>query len=181
MKTIITGRKVNLKDSFKERIEKKISKFDRMFPDGAVATVTATIEKENEREKVEVTIKHNSEVYRAECTTSDLEESLDRVMDMLTKQFRKHKTRLSKKLRGDFIENYIPELVDNKDIVEELEYDLVREKHFPVVRLSTDEAIFEMNMIGHQFYMFRNKDTGEVNVVYRRRNGDYGLLEPNVE
>lgn len=181
MKTIITGRKVNLKDSFKERVEKKLSKFDRLFPDGAVATVTATVEKENEREKVEVTIKHNSDVYRAECMTQDMEEALDRVIDMLTKQFRKHKTRLSKKLRSDAIENYIPELVDSNSIMEELDYDIVREKHFPVVRLTTDEAIFEMNMIGHQFYMFRNKNTGEINVVYRRRNGDYGLLEPDAE
>lgn len=178
MKTIITGRKVTLKDNFKELAEKKLSKFDKLFDENAEAHVTVTVEKN--RQTVEVTIHHEGMVYRAEATTAEMNEAIDKVMEALSKQFRKHKTKLAKRLRKDSLENYLPaqEVSDTTEFEEE-KYKIVRIKNFPVKPLDVEEAILQMNMIGHQFYMFRNQINGEVNVVYRRQNGDYGLLTPD--
>lgn len=176
MRTVITGRKVNLKDNFKDLTEKKLSKFDKLFDGDAFATVTVTVEKN--RQTVEVTIKHEGMVYRAESTTHEMNESLDNVMEALLRQFRKHKTKLAKRLRKDSLEDYLP---DQKisNYVEEEKYDVVKTKNFPVKPLDIDEAILQMNMIGHQFFMFRNQQTNEINVVYRRKDGNYGLLTPD--
>lgn len=175
MKTVVTGRKVNLRDSFKTLVEKKLSKFDKMFDKNAIANVTVTIEKN--RHTVEITINHNGSFYRAEHTSLDMNESLDRVINALSSQFRKNKTKLEKKLRKDILEDYFP--IEEANIEDEKEYDIVRKKRFPVKPMGVDEAILEMNMIGHKFYMFRNEDTNEVNVVYIRNDGKYGLLIPD--
>lgn len=180
MKTIITGRKVNLKDNFKELAEKKLSKFDRLFDGNAVANVTVTVEKN--RQTVELTIHHEGMVYRAEATTSEMNEALDKVLEALSRQFRKHKTKLAKRLRKDTLEDYL--ILQNSDVtpdIEEEKYKIVRIKNFPVKPFDVEEAILQMNMIGHQFFMFRNQTNGEINVVYRRKNGDYGLLTPDGE
>lgn len=180
MKTVITGRKVNLKDNFKELAEKKLSRFDKLFDGNATANVTVTVEKN--RQTVEVTIHHEGMVYRAESTTAEMNEALDKVMEALSRQFRKHKTKLAKKLRKDTLENYLP-VHDSTEVsdFEEENYKIIRIKNFPVKPLDVEEAILQMNMIGHQFYMFRNQLNGEVNVVYRRKNGDYGLLTPDAK
>ncbi len=178
MRTVITGRKVNLKDSFKELTEKKLAKFDKLFDGDAFATVTVTVAKN--RQTVEVTIKHEGMVYRAESTTQEMNEALDNVMEALSRQFRKHKTKLAKCLRKDSLENYLPLQEDNSYVdTEEEKYDVVKTKSFSVKPLDIDEAILQMNMIGHQFFMFRNQQTNEINVVYHRKNGNYGLLTPN--
>ena len=180
MKTVITGRKVNLKDNFKELAEKKLSKFDKLFDGEAVANVTVTVEKN--RQTVEVTIHHEGMFYRAEATTLEMNEALDKVMEALSRQFRKHKTKLAKRLRKDSLEDYLPvQNVDDSADFEEEKYEIVRIKNFSVRPLDVEEAILQMNMVGHQFYMFRNQTNGEVNVVYRRNNGDYGLLTPNAK
>ena len=181
MKTVITGRKVTLKESFKELTEKKLSRFDKLFDGNAVANVTVTVEKN--RQTVEVTIHHEGMVYRAESTTEEMNEALDKVMEALSRQFRKHKTKLAKRFRKDSLEDYLPlqEVSETPEPeLEEEKYKIVRIKNFPVKPLDVEEAILQMNMIGHQFYMFRNQTNGEVNVVYRRHNGDYGLLTPDL-
>ncbi|MBR1779341.1 MAG: ribosome-associated translation inhibitor RaiA [Clostridia bacterium] len=175
MKVVIIGRKVELKDSFKALVEKKLSRFDRMFDDNAIANVTVIVEKE--RQKVEITINHNGKFYRAEDTSQDMNESLDKVLHALTRQFRKNKTKLEKRFRQGSLDQIFKE-VDIKD-EDEKEYDLVRTKKFPVKPISLDEAILELNMIGHSFYIFRNEKTNEINVVYKRRDGKYGVLVPD--
>lgn len=175
MKIVVTGRKVNLSDDFKTLVEKKISKFDKMFDDNAVANVTATVEKNCHT--VEVTITQSGLFYRAEYTSNDMKESLDKAIDILFRQFRKNKTKLEKRLKKGSLEDYLP--LDDFDMEDEKEYDIVRRKRFPVKPMSVDEAVLEMNMIGHKFYMFRNEDTNEVNVVYIRNDGKYGLLVPD--
>ena len=179
MKITITGRKVMLRDNFKERVEKKLSKFNRIFDEDAEANVTVTLEKD--RQTVEVTIKQHGMVYRAESTTHEMNESLDKVIDILGRQIRKNKSRLAKKLRSGLIEEYIAIGHEEPEEEDESEYKVVRSKQFPVKPLDVEEAILQMNMVGHQFYMFRNFETGEINVVYRRKNGTYGLLEPDAQ
>ena len=175
MKVIITGRNIQLTDSFKSLVEKKIDRFDRMFKENASAQITVTAEKN--RHKVEITISNNGMFFRAEDTSLDMNESLDKVMASLSRQFRKNKTKLEKKLKSGSIADVIPSL-DGEKIEEELEYQLVRTKHFSVKPMTVDEAILEMNMVGHNFYIFKNADNNSFNVVYIRKDGKYGLLIP---
>lgn len=175
MKITITGRKVNLKDSFKEKVETKLKKFDKLFNEEADANVTVTVEKNCQ--KVEVTIKNNGMLYRAEQSADEMEDALDSVMDVLARQIRKNKTRLEKQKKANVTSDlgYFDYFDDGN---EETEFNLVRSKKFDVTPLFVDDAILYMNQIGHEFYMFLNMDTDEINVVYKRNNGDYGLLEP---
>ena len=178
MKISITSRKVNLRDNFKERVEKKLSKFNRIFDEDAQANVTVTLEKN--RQTVEITIRQNGMVYRAEQTAEEMNDALDAVIDVLGRQIRKNKCRLEKKMRAAVLDDFLAQEELEEDDMEEKEYEVVRSKRFPVKPLDVEEAILQMNMVGHQFYMYRNAETGEINVVYRRKDGTYGLLEPEV-
>ncbi|MBQ6569921.1 MAG: ribosome-associated translation inhibitor RaiA [Clostridia bacterium] len=171
------ARKVNLRDSFKERTEKKLKKFDKFFDENAEATVLVSLERD--RQTVEVTINNNGMIYRAEDTTQDMDESLDKVIDLLTRQIRKNKTKLEKRVRDAQAFDAFASLAPDYDDVEEEDLKIVRVKKFSVKPMDPEEAVLQMNLLGHQFYIFRNVDTGEVNVVYKRKNGDYGLLEPS--
>lgn len=104
-------------------------------------------------------------------------EALDKLIDKLVRQIRKNKTRLEKRLREEAFA--VPPPPEEEETEEE--YAVVRSKSFPVKPLDVEEAILQMNLLGHQFYMFRNMDSGEINVVYRRQDGHYGLLEPNAD
>lgn len=178
MKITITSRKVTLKNNFKERVEKKLSKFNRIFGDDALANVTVTLEKN--RQTVEVTIKYNGMVYRAENTASEMNDALDTVVDILSRQIRKNKTRLEKKIKSQSLYDYLSE-EQFSEPEEESDYKVLKSKQFPVKPMEVEEAILQMNLIGHQFYMFRNFHTNEINVVYKRKNGSYGLLEPEAQ
>ena len=178
MKIAITSRKVNLRDNFKERVEKKLSKFNRIFDEDAQANVTVTLEKN--RQTVEITIRQNGMVYRAEQTAEEMNDALDAVIEVLGRQIRKNKCRLEKKMRAAVLDDFLAQEELEEDDMEEKEYEVVRSKRFPVKPLDVEEAILQMNMVGHQFYMYRNAETGEINVVYRRKDGTYGLLEPEV-
>ncbi len=178
MNITIRGRRINLRDSFKERAEKKLKKFERFFDSEADALVTASLERD--RFTVEVTIKSLGMIYRSEKTTADLMSSLDSVTDTLFHQIVKNKTRLEAKLRGDAFTKADDSYLYDYD-ASEAEYRIVRNKRFVVNPMSVDEAILQMNMLGHEFFMFRNESTDEIGVVYRRKDGNYGLLEPNAE
>ncbi len=179
MRYNIIGRKVNLRDNFKERVYKKLGKFEKIFSDDAEAVVTVTVEKN--RQTVEVTIRDNGILYRAESTALEMNDALDAVVDILGGQIRKNKTKLSKKMKPDSIEQFFAdEGADDGEELEDEDYVVVKTKTFSVKPLSVEEAILQMNMIGHEFFMFRNANSNEINVVYKRKNGTYGLLEPEV-
>ena len=171
MKVTITGRKINLRESFKDYTAKKLQKIERFFGDDADAQVTVSLEKD--RKTVEVTVKNKGTIYRAEETAREPEEALDAVISSLVRKIRKNKTRVEKRLRESAFEDLPAE-----EAVAEEEYHVVRTKRFPVKPLDVEEAILQMNLSDHQFYMFRDVATGEISVVYRRHDGDYGLLEP---
>ena len=173
MKISITGRKVTLKESFKERVEKKLQKFDRFFDEDAEAHVTVTVEKD--RQTVEITIKNKGTFYRAENTTVDMLFSLDTAIDTLVKQINKNKDRLIKRLKAGAFDN-TP--AAEKDDEQESEFNIVRTKKFKVKPMEIDEAILQMNLLGHEFYTYINAQSGQVNVVYKRHDGKYGVLVP---
>lgn len=178
MKVTITGRKVNLHEHFKELAQKKLNRFDRVFDEDAQAKVVVTLERN--RQTVEITIASRGMIYRAESTGFDMNEALDQVISALGHQIRKNKARLEKQIHSAALDRYLLEYPDQEP-EENDAYEIVRTKHFPVKPLSVDEAILQMNLLGHQFFMFRNEESGEVNVVYKRRDGNYGLLEPDTE
>lgn len=177
MKITYTARKVNLRDNFKDRVEKKLKKFDKVFSDDAQAFVVATVDKSSQT--VEITIKDNSMVYRAEKTMPEMNDAVDKCIDVLGRQLRKNKSRLEKRLRSGSLDDLVVP-VEEEEIAEE-EYTVVRTKQIPVKPITVEEAILQMNMVGHKFYMFTNADSGEVNVVYVRDDGKYGLLQPAAE
>ena len=172
MKITIIGRKVNLRNNFKELAERKLAKFDRIFDEDAEAVVTVTVERN--RQTVEITIRQRGMVFRAEETAMDMNEALDHVVSALGRQMRRNKTRLEKAKKVDPGMEFTDAYYDEPD--EDLQ--VVRTKRFAVKVMTPEEAIMQMNMLGHEFFMFRDDDSGEINVVYRRKNGDYGLLVP---
>lgn len=170
MKVACNGRKVTLKDSFIQRVEKRLAKLDKFFDDEAEANVTVVVEKNHQR--VEITVRDHGFVARAERAGEQMEEAFDAAADVLTKNIVKNRKKLSERLQRSFPED------EDYPIVEEDSYHLIREKHFVVKPASVDEAILQMNMLGHNFYLFRDADSDDINAVYARRDGSYGLLIP---
>ncbi len=176
MKITYTARKVNLRDNFKERVEKKLKKFEKIFSEDAVVNVVVTMNKNNQT--VEITIRDNSMVYRAEKTQLEMNDAVDKCIEVLKRQLRKNKAKLEKKLKSGSIDDLFEVPAETPD---EEEYNLVRTKQIPIKPISVDEAILQMNMVGHKFYMFTNSQTNQINVVYCRDDGAYGLLEPEFD
>lgn len=176
MKIIIAGRKCTPRDSFKEHAEKKLAKVERFFDDSAEAKVTATVEKSCQI--VEVTVATRGMIFRSEERAQNMNEALDKCVDSLIRQIRKNKTRLEKRLREGSLDSVI---LASAPEDEEVDFDVVRTKSVSVKPQSVDEAILQMNLLSHQFYLFRNAETDELNVVYKRQDGGYGVLVPEAE
>ena len=174
MNIIISARKTTVRENFKERAEKKFAKIGKFF--GEDTTVNITVTNESDRETVEVTINSKGLLFRAEETTDDRIKSLDLVVDSLNRQIRKNKDKLQKKLK-EFPVEYFD--VNDSDGEQE-DYSVVRSKSFPIKPMNVEEAILQMNMLGHSFFMFRNDVTEEINVVYKRKNSSYGIIEPEL-
>ena len=173
MKITCTGRKVNLKDSFVERVEKRLSKLNKFFEEDAEAVVTVTVEKNYQ--EVEITVRDHGFVVRAERSADQMEEAFDMAADFLTKNIVKNRKKLAERLQKPALEDFN---TFEEEFHEEEAYHLIREKRFVVKPATVDEAILQMNMLGHSFYLFRDADTDQINAVYARNNGSYGLLIP---
>lgn len=173
MKTIISGKSIIITDALKNTIEKKLSKLDKYFLDGVEATATLSVEKN--RHKIEVTIRLPKGIIRAEEETDDMYASLDKAVDVLERQIRKHKTKLHKMVHnGDTIkfENIPNGIISEKDL------EIVKTKKFAMKPMFEEEAVLQMELLRHSFFVFMNAKTDEVNVVYKRKDGNYGLIEP---
>ena len=178
MKFTFTCKKVSLNDSIKEYAQKKISKLERYFHEDAEAIVTFAVEKDH-RCVAEVTIVSGGTMFRAqeESRDGDMRSAVDAVASTIDRQIRKNKTRLSKRLRQEALVSTMPE---EFEVPEETEFEVVRTKRVTVKPMSTEEAILQMNLLGHDFFLFRN-EANVVCAVYRRKNGGYGLLETGDE
>ena len=177
MKFVISGNNFEVTESLRSKAINKLSKLERFINFDADVYVTMSVEKN--RHIVEVTIPFNGGVVlRAEESSDDMYASIDRVIDVLEGQIRKYKTKLKKKLyTGAIRAEYLEEL-DKENVDEEKEFAVVKTKKFPIKPMTTEEAILQMNLLGHQFFVFKNANTGETNVVYKRKDGNYGLIEP---
>ena len=176
MKITITGRKCSPRDSFKDHAEKKLAKIERFFGPDLEAKVTVTVEKSSQI--VEITVNNNGMVFRAQERAENMNEALDKCVDTLIRQIRKNKTRIEKKLRASNFDAFADEA---EAVPEEVEFELVRTKTISLKPQSVEEAILQMNLVGHQFYVFLNEESGDDNVVYRRNDEGYGLIVPEVE
>ena len=172
MNIIYTSRKCSVRESLKEFTEKKLKKLDKFFTSDCTVSVLFTLEKENIC-KTEITTEYKGIIFRAQESSDDFKVSVDSCVDMLIRQIRKHKTKLEKRLKdssfafGDAYENTPEEDVK-----------IVRSKAITVKPMSEEEAILQMNMLGHDFYIFREDTDESLKVIYRRKDGGYGILEP---
>lgn len=172
MKANFVARKFFITDDIKEAFNKKFKRFDRFFPDDT--EITATVKEQRNNVRVELTIVDKGYFYRAEQTAQDPISAVDLCVDIIEGQIRKYKTKLEKRLRAGAFENPIEDI----DIQEE-QFNISHVKKFLYKPMSAEEAILQMNMLGHQFYVFKDDQTDAVCVVYKRnKDGEYGLIEP---
>ncbi len=175
MKITVIGRKCTPRDSFKERAEKRLKKVEKFFGADAEAKITATVEKNEQI--VEVTIYHDGMIFRSQERAVNMNDALDRCADSIVRQIRKNKTKVEKRLRSGAFEAY-----ESIDVFEpEDDYSVVRSKEITLKPQSVEEAILQMNLLDHQFYMFLDSTSDKICVVYARKDGGYGLIIPDVD
>jgi putative sigma-54 modulation protein len=180
MKYNVRGENIEVTPAIREYVEKKISKLERYFTEAPDAKVNVNLRfNQDKSSKVEVTIPLPQLVLRAEETNVDMYAAIDLITDKLERQIRKHKTKVNRKFRekGEpsftFVATESPEALE----YDEEDLELVRTKRFDLKPMDSEEAILQMNMLGHSFYVFTNSDTNRTNVVYKRKDGRYGLIE----
>ena len=171
MKMNFTARQMRVYDSVKETAEKKLAKFDKFFQGEAEMEVTFSMP--NGLEMVEITIRSQGMVFRAEEASDTFANAIDSAIDSLERQIRKNKTRLQKRIKV----NEFDAINDGYEVDEEFVQE-IRTKTFSFKPMSVEEAILQMNMLGHDFYVFKDAETLETCVVYKRKRGGYGLILP---
>lgn len=174
MKIKITGRNIELTEGLKAAVEEKLSKLDKYFNEDTQANVTLSVEKE--RQKIEVTIPVKGSIIRSEQVSNDMYVSIDLVEEVIERQMKKYRNKLVSRQQepGEFFaEEFISKAED-----EEEEISIIRSKKFGMKPMYPEDACVQMELLGHNFFVFRNAETDEVNVVYKRRGNTYGLIEP---
>ena len=174
----ISGKNIEVSDYLEELINKKVSKLDKYFPEDTQANVTLSVERN--RHIVEVTIPYAGGIIRGEETSGDMYASVDNVLSKLEKQIVRHRTKLEKSLRAGAFRAPEPVYADafTQDDLDEEAAKVVKIKRFDIKPMTVDEAMLQLEMLGHSFYMFTNGDTNQINVIYKRKDGNYGLIEP---
>lgn len=173
----IIGKQVTIRDDMKALAEKKLAKFDRYFTEGADAVVTVRRE-EKDQLRVETTISVGGTLFRAEESSSEFKNALTRCVELIEGQIRKNKTRLEKRMKTSFAAAEAALAVDSAPVPEEGEFE-IRKKTFLMKPMTPEEAILQMNLLGHTFYVFEDAENGEMCVVYKRNAGSYGLIVPD--
>lgn len=173
MKFIISGKNIDVTDGLKIAIQEKLGKLERYFTPDTEVHVTLSVEKE--RQKIEVTIPVKGNIIRSEQVSSDMYVSIDLVEEVIERQLRKYKTKIINKQQeaGNFQKTFIED-----DFMEDEEVKIIRTKRFGIKPMYPEDACVQMELLGHNFFVFRNAETEEVNVVYKRKGNTYGLIEP---
>ena len=173
MNITVYGKNIQLTDALKEVATKKISRLDKFFTMDIEAKIVLSVERT--KQKVEVTIPFNGRILRVEEALEDMYSSIDDAVESLEKQIRKHKTKLEDRKHSSESIKF-----ENVEPLEEEEEDfkVVKTKRFAIKPMSIEEAVLQMDLLKHDFFVFLNADTEEVNVVYKRKDANYGLIEP---
>ena len=175
MKINIVGRQMNVYEDTRLLVEKKLSKLDKYFKAGADPEATVTLSRKNNVSSVDVTINAAGTLFRSEVRADDFRDAMDQTVEHIEGQIRKNKTKLAKRLRENVMDmSIIPEPIEQ----EEDDEIIIRTKQFEFKPMSPEEAVMQMNLLGHSFYVFKDISTNETCVVYARKDGAYGLIEP---
>ena len=169
----ITGKNMELTQSLRDAVTEKLNKLERYFTPDTDVNVTMSIEKE--RQKIEVTIPVKGRIIRSEQVSNDMYVSIDLVEEVIERQLRKYKNKIIDKKQSAV--NFQKSYIDN-EYLENEEIRIVRNKKFEVKPMYPEDACVQMELLGHSFYVFSNAETGEVNVVYKRKGNTYGQIEP---
>ena len=175
MKFIIIGKNIDVTEGLRSAVEDKIGKLEKYFTDETEVHVTLSVEKE--RQKIEVTIPVKGSIIRSEQVSNDMYVSIDLVEEIIERQLKKYKNKLVDKQQAaaNFRQEYI-----EKDYVDEDEVQIIRTKKFDIKPMYPEDACVQMELLGHNFFVFCNAETDQVNVVYKRKGNTYGLIEPEV-
>ncbi len=173
MNLVISGKNIDITEGLRSAVEEKIGKLERYFNDSTEVHVTLSTEKN--RQKIEVTIPMKGSIIRAEETSTDMYVSIDLVEEVIERQLRKYKNKLIHKEQN--VAQLSKAFVD-EDVYDEEEIAIIRSKKFAMKPMDPEEACVQMELLGHSFFVFRNSETDEVNVVYKRKDNTYGLIEP---
>ena len=173
MRYIISGKNIDVTEGLKSAIYEKIGKLEKYFTPETELHITLSVEKD--RQKIEVTIPVKGNIIRAEQVSNDMYISIDMVEEIIEKQLRKYKTKLIDQKQATF--NFNQAFIDDDKLDDEL-INIKRVKRFAMKPMDVEEACVQMELLGHNFFVFRNADTDEVNVVYKRKGNTYGLIEP---
>ena len=173
MNFIISGRNIDITPGLRQAVEQKLGKLEKYFTPETDIIVTLSVEKE--RQKIEVTIPVKGNIIRSEQESSDMYVSIDLVEEIIERQVKKYKTRIISKKQNAlaFNEAFLPEEAEPEETV-----NIVKTKRFAMKPMDAEEACVQMELLGHNFFMFLNADTNEVNVVYKRKGNTFGLIEP---
>ena len=174
MKFKIIGRRYDVTDKIRDYVEKKLGKLDKFFKDESEARVViGTI-----KDYIEATIYAAGMMYRAEASDKEILAAIDKIVDVIERQIRKNKTRLSKKIKRDAtLDAKLISGATYTEGEETKEFEVVKTKRFTVKPMNVEEAILQMNLLGHTFFVFKNQETDEMNVVYKRKDGKYAVIE----
>ncbi len=175
MKFIISGKNIQVSQGLKDAIEQKLGKLERYFTPETEVIVTLSVEKG--RQKIEVTIPVKGDVIRSEQSSEDMYVSIDLVEEIIERQLRKYKTRLMNRYHGSG--TFKSSFFEEEDTADDDDIKIVKTKRFGVKPMFPEDAVVQMVLLGHDFFVFSNAETDEVNVVYKRKNGSYGLIEPD--
>lgn len=173
MKFIIIGKNIDVTEGLKSAVKDKIGKLEKYFTPETEAHVTLSVEKE--RQKIEVTIPVKGSVIRSEQISNDMYVSIDLVEEIIERQLKKYKNKLIEKQQNN---GYFKQEFMDKDYMEEEEIKIVRTKKFDIKPMYPEDACVQMELTGHNFFVFFNAETDQVNVVYKRKGNTYGLIEP---
>ena len=179
MKFIMRGKKIDVTPALKETIEHKLGKLERYFTPDTEIHVTLSVDKEEQ--KIEVTIPLKGNIIRSEQSSNDMYVSIDLVEEIIERQLRKYKNKLVEKHQAgvDFNKTFVDD--HDHDSVEDDSIQIIRTKRFGIKPMFPEDACIQMELLGHNFYVFTNAETDEVNVVYKRKNNTYGLIEPEFQ
>lgn len=177
MNFIISGKNIDVTPGLKDTIEQKLGKLERYFTPETEIHVTLSVEKS--RQKIEVTIPVKGHVIRSEQVSDDMYVSIDLVEEVIERQLRKYKNKLVAKHQAGI--NFKQEFFDDETSTDDGDIKIVRTKRFGVKPMFPEDACIQMDLLGHGFYVFSNAETEEVNVVYKRKDGSFGLIEPEFQ
>lgn len=175
----IRGENLAITPALRDYVEKKVGKLEKYFDTTPTSDVNVKMAVQNNKHIIEVTIPMPQLLLRAEETHIDMYAAIDLVVEKLERQIRKHKTKVNRKFRQEGSVKYMFKTDIADDNEESDEISIVRTKRFNLKPMDAEEAVLQMDMLGHNFFVFSNAESGETNVVYRRKDGKYGLIEPN--